>query len=91
MVIEESDFRLTSISNSSTLFDLELLYTIKPKGKESRQEFKIDSYGISLELAIKKITQYRVATRHKEEAIRLSTYFTEFKEELDSIKELCNN
>lgn len=91
MVITESDFKLTPISDSSPLFDLELLYTIKPKGKEARQEFKIDSYGISLESAIKKIAQYRVTTKHKDEAIKLLTYFTEFKKELDSIKKLYNN
>ena len=41
MVIEESDFRLESLSDMSHFWDLELLYTIKPKGGEPREEFKI--------------------------------------------------
>ena len=89
MVIEEKDFRLTPVSESSPMFDLELLYTVRPKGKEARQEFKNVAYGISLEYAIKKIIQYRISQKYKDEAISLRTYFKEFKEELDSIKALC--
>lgn len=89
MVIEEKDFRLIPLSESSLRFDLELLYTINPKGKDSRQEFKNAAYGISLDYAIKKIAHYRVSQNHKEEAITLLTYFKEFKEELDSLKALC--
>ena len=89
MVIEEKDFRLIPLSEASLRFDLELLYTINPKGKDSRQEFKNAAYGISLDYAIKKIAHYRVSQNHKEEAITLLTYFKEFKEELDSLKALC--
>lgn len=89
MVIEEKDFRLIPLSESSLRFDLELLYTINPKGRDSRQEFKNAAYGISLDYAIKKIAHYRVSQNHKEEAITLLTYFKEFKEELDSLKALC--
>ena len=89
MIIEEKDFRLTPISDSSPQYDLELLYKIQPKGKEARLEFKNVAYGISLEYAIKKIAHHRVCCKHKEEAIGLLTYFKEFKEELDSLKNLC--
>ena len=40
MIIEGKDFRLTPVSETSPMFDLELLYTVRPKGKEARQEFK---------------------------------------------------
>lgn len=89
MVIEEKDFRLTPISDSSPKYDLELLYKVQPKGKDARLEFKNIAYGIGIEYAIKKIAHYRVCCKHKEEAIRLLTYFKEFKEELDSLKTLC--
>lgn len=88
MIIEEKDFRLTPVNNSSLRFDLELLHTISPKGKESRLEFKNVAYGIDLECAIKKIAHYRVCCKHKE-AIGLLNYFKEFKNELDSLKNLC--
>lgn len=90
MVIEEKDFRLTPISDSSPKYDLELLYKVQPKGKDARLEFKNIAYGIGIEYAIKKIAHYRVCCKHKEEAIRLLTYFKEFKEELDSLKTLCD-
>lgn len=89
MTIEEQDFRLTPVNDSSLRFDLELLYKVQPKGKEARFEFKNDAYGISLDYAMKKIAQYRINNRHKDETIKLLTYFKEFKEELDSLKALC--
>lgn len=90
MVIEEKDFRLIPSSDSSLRYDLELLYKIQPKGKEARLEFKNVAYDIGLEYAIKKIAHYRVCCKHKDEAVRLLTYFKEFKEELDSLKTLCS-
>lgn len=89
MVIEERDFRLIPVSEASPMFDLELLYTIRPKGKEARQEFKNAGYGMGLETVVKKIAQYRVSSKHEDESIKLLEYFTEFKKELDSLKELC--
>ena len=53
MIIEESDFRLTE--SSGPFWDLELLYTVKPKGKPERQEFKDAGYGMTLEHCIKRI------------------------------------
>lgn len=92
MEIVEKDFKLKSIDECSPFFDLELLYVVKPRGGESRLEFKNAGYGMSLENAIRKIAQYRVDCNHREEAIRLKIYFAEYKRELDSLKELlCVN
>lgn len=90
MEICESDFKLKPVSDVSPHFDLELLYTVKPRGGEARQEFKNVAYGVPLESAIKRIAHYRVSNKHKEEAIRLVTYFKDFKKELDSLKKLLN-
>lgn len=74
------------------MFDLELLYVVRPRGGEPRLEFKNVGYGVSLEHAIKKIVQYRIDCKHREEAIRLKTYFDEYKKELDELKKLlCDN
>lgn len=89
MIIEEKDFKLTPVNDSSVNFDLELLYKVQPRDKEARMEFKNVAYGITLNHAIHKIAQYRVNQKHKSEAITLLTYFKEFKEELDSLKALC--
>lgn len=85
MIIEENDFKLTPVSDSSPLFNLELLYTVN--GKETRKEFKVVAYGITIEHAVKRIIQYRLSNKH--DSINLKTYFREFKNELDNIKSLC--
>lgn len=86
MVIEEKDFRLIPVSDSCPVFDLELLYTIRPKGKEARQEFKNVAYGISLESALKKIIQYRLSCKY--DIVDLATYLKEFRKELDLLRKL---
>lgn len=75
MIIEESDFKLIPISDSSPLFDLELLYTITPKKGEPRKEFKNAGYGISIEYALKKIIAFRISNKYpKDKIISLSNY-----------------
>lgn len=88
MEIVEKDFKLKPIDDNSPMFDVELLYQIKPRGGEPRLEFKNVAYGCSLESAIRKIAHYRVCCNHREEAIRLKTYFEEYKKELDELKKL---
>ena len=83
MVIEESDFRLESLSDMSHFWDLELLYTIKPKGGEPREEFKIAAYGIKLETAIDKIINYRI--RKKVETTSLENYLSMYKKEKEQL------
>ena len=56
MVIEEKDFKLTS--DTGIFWDLELLHTIRPKGKPERQEFAIEGYGLSLPNCMKRIINY---------------------------------
>lgn len=85
MIIEEKDFRLKPIDDSSLMFDLELLYKVTPKGGESRLEFKTAAYGLSLETALKRVVQYRLSNKHDEEAVSLESYCKEFIEELDSL------
>lgn len=90
MIIQESDFRLIPVSNSDTIFDLELLQTIKPKSKEARQEFKNVAYGITLVNALAKVAQYRVCCKHLEEAISIKEYVKEYKNSLKSLERLIN-
>ena len=89
MIIEESDFRLIPESETTPRFDLELLYTVKPRGGEARTEFKPCGYSITLEYAMKKIAHFRINQKHKDEAVRLLDYFNEFKKELENLKKLC--
>jgi len=88
MVIEEEDFRLTSVNEHSIHFDLELLYIVKPRGGELRREFKNVAYALPLDAALKKVAQYRINQKHSE-ALKLNEYLNEFKEEIESLKALC--
>ena len=86
MIIEESDFRLENSSDFSQFWDLELLYTVKPKSGEPRQEFKNAGYGLTLESAIKRVINYRLS--NKKEIYTLKEYLEEYKAENDEIRRL---
>lgn len=88
MIIEEKIFKLKSIDECTPLFDLELLYKIKPRGGESRMEFKNVGYGLTLNTAIRKIAHYCVEQKHPDTAIKLKEYFSEFKIAIDDITKI---
>lgn len=87
MTIEESDFRLTSVNEYSTKWDLELLYTVRPKGKEARTEFKAVAYGLPLESALKRVINFRINNKHQD-VISLRDYLKEYKDQLNQLNHL---
>ncbi|MDY2736698.1 hypothetical protein [Intestinibacter sp.] len=87
MVIEEEDFILTPCQGLR--WDLELLQTVKPKGKPERKEFQVEGYGMSLDSCMKKIINHRVA--EKKEVYSLKEYFEEYKKELNKLECLLKN
>ena len=89
MTIEEKDFRLTPVNESSPMFDLELLYIVKPKGGEPREEFKVAGYGLPLDAAIRRIISYRIQSKHRDETISLKEYLEDYKQIQKEIKEIC--
>lgn len=86
MTIEEKDFRLTQVSQSSPFWDLELLKTIKPKGGEPRQEFVNAGYGMTLSRGLKAIVSYRIACRHTEDVVSMKQYLKEYIAELKEVR-----
>lgn len=86
MIIEESDFRLENSSDFSQFWDLELLYTVKPKSGEPRQEFKNAGYGLTLGSAIKRVINYRL--NNKKQIYTLKEYLSEYKKENAQIRSL---
>lgn len=88
MVIEENDFRMTS-GVSDHFWDLELLYTVRPKGKPERQEFKDAGFGMPLETCIKKVIHHRIS--NKRDVSTLKEYIQDYKEEVNRLKELLNS
>lgn len=88
MVIEEADFRMTSVA-SGPFWDLELLYTVRPKGKPERQEFKDAGFGMSLETCIRKVVHHRISS--KQDVSTLKEYVQDYKEEVKRLEELLNS
>lgn len=88
MVIEESDFRITS-GVSDHFWDLELLYTVKPKGKPERQEFKDAGFGMPLETCIKKIIHHRITSG--KDTGTLQGYIHDYRKEINKINELLSS
>lgn len=88
MVIQEADFRMTS-GVSDYFWDLELLYTIRPKGKPERQEFKDAGFGMSLEACIRKVIHHRISS--KKDVSTLEEYIQDYKEEVKRLGDLLNS
>ena len=89
MVIEEKDFRLTPVNDSSPMFDLELLHIIKPKGGEPREEFKVAGYGLPLEAVIKRIISFRIQSKRGDETISLKESLEDYKQIQKEIEKIC--
>ena len=87
MVIQESDFILTNASGD--LWDLELLKTVRPKGKPERQEFQIIGYGYSFDNALRVIINYRLSK--KKDVYTLKEYLQDYKKVRDSLTNLLKN
>lgn len=85
MLIEEEDFRLIN-DGESDYWDLELLRTIRPKGKPERQEFQIVGYGYSFTNALKVIINHRLDT--KKDVYTLKEYIQDYKNILDQLSNL---
>lgn len=85
MLIEEKDFRLTN-DGESDYWDLELLKTVRPKGKPERQEFQLIGYGYSFEHALRVIANYRINA--KKDVYTLSEYIQDYKQTIDSLNKL---
>lgn len=89
MIIEEHDFRLTPCSESSSMFDLDLLYVVN-KGKDNeRTEFRNAGYGLSIEHALRKVAMSRLEKKYGEGTMSLAEFLKEFKEEVAKIKQMC--
>lgn len=85
MIIEGTFYRLTPITESSPMFDLELLYDVG--GKNPRKEFKVEGYGYPLEAAIERCCRYAVSRKFdKDEILTLKQYIDEFKQAKEDIR-----
>jgi succinylglutamate desuccinylase len=85
MIIEESDFRLTSIDDNTPIYDLEFLKIINKGKSNERSEFKIEAYGVTLESAIRRIAHYRIAKKQQDNSLKLLAYVKRLNSEIKSL------
>lgn len=85
MTIEEKDFRLSN-DGESDYWDLELLKTVRPKGKPERQEFQVVGYGYSFTNALKVIANHRIS--EKKDVYTLQEYIQDYKQIIDGLNKL---
>lgn len=88
MLIEEEDFRLSN-DGESDYWDLELLKTIRPKGKPERQEFQVIGYGYSFPHALKVIANHRISL--KKDTYTLQEYMQDYNKITDQLINLRKN
>jgi hypothetical protein len=84
-MIEGEDYKIIPCG-TGPFFDLELLYTVNPRGGVSRTEFKNAAYGITFESALKRIINYRIFKR--KETLTLKEYLKEYKRYIDELKSI---
>lgn len=85
MLIEEEDFRLSN-DGESDYWDLELLKTVRPKGKPERREFQVIGYGYSFPNALKVIANHRMSM--KKDVYTLKEYIQDYKKIIDYLTNL---
>lgn len=87
MVIEESDFKMTSSTeDDGRFFDLELLKESKARDGTKKSEFKVVGYGLPFESCLKMIISYRVSK--KQESFSLKEYVNTYTEEINKLKNI---
>lgn len=90
MIIEENDFKLIQCE-PSPVFDVEVLSIIRPKGKETRSEFKNIGYGVSIQRALELIIYYKINKKHAEKnIIPFKEYLKSYKEIIDELNNTFN-
>lgn len=88
MLIEGEDYRLSN-DGESVHWDLELMRTVRPRGKPEREEFGDPLYGMPLERAIKIIINHRLS--RKKEVYTLQEYLNSYKDEINKLKEILDH
>jgi hypothetical protein len=91
MIIEESDFRLETVDDTTPLFDLELLHTVNKGKSNERSEFKVVAYGITLDNALKRVIYYRLNNENKDKAITLAQFLKRYIQENNKLIKALEN
>lgn len=89
MIIEESDFKLVQVGETSYLWDLYLLKTINPRDGIPREELTLDGYGLPLDAAIRRIASFRIAKKHS--TLNMAEYLDKYRKIIDNLSIRCKS
>jgi hypothetical protein len=86
MTIQGDFYRIEPINDSSPLYDLYLLRTVKSK-TNPRDEFQLEGYGMPMEAIIGRIIRYALNSKFKDEIVTLGNYLNVYKQIKEEITE----
>ena len=86
MTIQGDFYRIEPINDSSPLYDLYLLRTVKSK-TNPRDEFQLEGYGMPMEAIIGRIIRYALNSKFKDEIVTLENYLNVYKQIKEEITE----
>lgn len=89
MTIEEADFKLVQVGETSYLWDLYVLKTINPRDGIPREELTLDGYGMPLDAAIRRIASFRMNKNH--ETLTMAEYLDEYRKIIDDLSIRCKS
>ena len=80
MIIQGNFYRIEPVNDTSPLWDLYLLRKVNSK-TNSREEFKLEGYGMPLDSTIGRIIRYAINSKYgKDEITTLKEYLNVFKQ-----------
>lgn len=85
MIIQDQDFKIEKLKEGE-FYNLSFLKIINKDKENEREEFEIVSYGIPIDLCIKKVVDYRL--RDEEGEYTLQEYIERYKELVEDIGKL---
>lgn len=80
IVIQEDDFILEQVDDASPFWDLKLKRTIKGRNGVTREEFKIEGYGMPMTHAMLHIINFRVAKRNNGKVLQMKEYMRDYQD-----------
>lgn len=87
IVIEESDFKLEQVNESSNRWDLWFKKVVKHKNGTTDEAWDVSCYGVSLAHCIDKIINRRLA--NKQEVYSLKQFINDYRIMKSEIEKLC--
>lgn len=80
ITLNGDDFILEQTEDSSIMFDLKLKRTVHGRNGVDREEFKLEAYGIPIDVALWRIMMYRLSKKDYRETKYIYKFVYDFKD-----------